>query len=148
MGSGLWGVGLEGSGFRVQGGATHLTFLVCVSQVEECVPATARESDCACAWCAWIRLHRKVDVRLPGKGNSDSHGAGPAHLIITMVKWIRTSRLSIKNSLSGEGVRARDRKGEQLRVRVVRLEERRQRTPPLRFDQFLWPVAREHPCLR
>ena len=49
----------------------------------------------------------KVDARLPGKGNSNSHGARPVHLIITMTKWIRTSRLSIKNSLSnlkGEGV--------------------------------------------
>ena len=36
-------------------------------------------------------LNRKVDVRLPG--------ARPVHLIITMIKWIRTSRLSIKNSL-------------------------------------------------
>ena len=44
--------------------------------------------------------HRKVDVRLPGKGNSKSHGARPVHLIITMIKWIRTSRLSIKKSLS------------------------------------------------
>ena len=43
---------------------------------------------------------RKVDVRLPGKGNSNPHGARPVHLIITMIKWIRTSRLSIKNSLS------------------------------------------------
>ena len=43
---------------------------------------------------------RKVDVRLPGKGNSNSHGARSVHLIITMIKWIRTSRLSIKNSLS------------------------------------------------
>jgi len=43
---------------------------------------------------------RKVDVRLPGKGNSNSHGAMPVHLIITMIKWIRTSTLSIKNSLS------------------------------------------------
>ena len=43
---------------------------------------------------------RKVDVRLPGKGNSNSHGARPVHLIITMMKWIRTSRLSTKNSLS------------------------------------------------
>ena len=34
-----------------------------------------------------------------GKGNSDSHGARPVHLIITMIKGIRTSRLSIKNSL-------------------------------------------------
>ena len=41
----------------------------------------------------------KVDVRLPGKENSNSHGARPVHLIITMIKWIRTSRLSIKNSL-------------------------------------------------
>ena len=37
---------------------------------------------------------RKVDIRLPGKGNSNSHGARPVHLIITMMKWIRTSRLS------------------------------------------------------
>ena len=43
---------------------------------------------------------RKVDVTLPGKGNSNSHGARPVHLIITMIKWIRTSRLSIKNSLA------------------------------------------------
>ena len=43
----------------------------------------------------------KVDVRLPRKGNSNSHGARPVHLIITMIKWIRTSRLSIKNYLSG-----------------------------------------------
>ena len=43
---------------------------------------------------------RKVDVRLPGKGDSNSHGARPVHLIITMIKWIRTSRLPIKNSLS------------------------------------------------
>jgi len=33
-------------------------------------------------------------------GNSNSHGARPVHLIITMIKWFRTSRLSIKNSLS------------------------------------------------
>ena len=42
----------------------------------------------------------KVDVRLPGKGNSNSHGARPVHLIITKIQWIRTSRLSMKNSLS------------------------------------------------
>ena len=42
---------------------------------------------------------RMVDVRLPGKGNLNSHGARPVHLIITMIKWIRTSRLSIKKSL-------------------------------------------------
>ena len=42
---------------------------------------------------------RMVDVRLPGKWNSNSHGARPAHRIISMKKWIRTSRLSIKNFL-------------------------------------------------
>ena len=42
----------------------------------------------------------KVDVRLPGKRNSNSHGARPIHLITTMIKGVRTSRLSIKNSLS------------------------------------------------
>ena len=44
-------------------------------------------------------LPRKVDERLPGKGNSTSHGARPDHLIITIIWWIRTIRLSIKNSL-------------------------------------------------
>ena len=43
-----------------------------------------------------IRLSRKVDIRLPGKGNSNSHGARPVH---QNHRWIRTSRLSIKNSL-------------------------------------------------
>ena len=38
----------------------------------------------------------------------NSHGARPVHLIITMIKWSRTSRLSIKNSLSrGVPVEAR-----------------------------------------
>ena len=43
-------------------------------------------------------LPRKVNLRLPGKGNAIFHGARPVHLIITMVKWIRTSRSSIKYS--------------------------------------------------
>jgi len=46
------------------------------------------------------REPRKVDVRLPGKGDSNTLGARPVHLIITMIKWFRTSRMSIKNSLS------------------------------------------------
>ena len=48
-----------------------------------------------------VPLHVKVDVRLPGKEISNGcGGARPVHLIITMIKWIRTSRLSKKNSLS------------------------------------------------
>jgi len=43
---------------------------------------------------------RKVDIRLPGQGDSNSHGERPVHQIISMIKWIRTSRLSIKNSLA------------------------------------------------
>ena len=39
-----------------------------------------------------------LDVRLPGKGNSTPYGARPVHLIISMIKWIRTSRLSSKRS--------------------------------------------------
>ena len=42
----------------------------------------------------------RVDVRLPGKENSNSHGARPVHQINSMIKWSRTSKLSIKNSLS------------------------------------------------
>ena len=42
---------------------------------------------------------RKVDVRLPGKENPNSHGARPVYQIISMLEWIRTSRLSIRNSL-------------------------------------------------
>ena len=50
-------------------------------------------------------LTRKVYVRLPGKGNSNSHGARPVHLIISMIKLIRTNMLSIKDSLSLAGSR-------------------------------------------
>jgi len=42
-------------------------------------------------------------TELPGKGNSNSHGARPVHLIIKMIKWIRTSRLSKKNFVSLPG---------------------------------------------
>ena len=35
---------------------------------------------------------RKVDVRLPEKGNSNSHDARLVHLSITRTKWIRTRR--------------------------------------------------------
>ena len=47
-----------------------------------------------------LNPNRKVDVRLLGEGNSHSHGAKTVHQIISMIKWIRTSRLSIKKSLS------------------------------------------------
>ena len=37
---------------------------------------------------------------VPRGGNSNSHGARPVDRIITMIKWIRTDSLSIKNALS------------------------------------------------
>ena len=43
---------------------------------------------------------RKVDIRLPAKGNANPHGARPVHLVVTMMKWFRTSALLIKNSLA------------------------------------------------
>jgi len=46
------------------------------------------------AVCTWAR---KVDIRLPGKRGSNSHGARPVH---QKHRWTRTSSLSIKNSLS------------------------------------------------
>ena len=51
---------------------------------------------------------RKVDVRLPRTGNSNSHGERPVHIIITMISWIRTSKLPIKNSLSVQVARSVD----------------------------------------
>ena len=44
-----------------------------------------------------LPLTRKIDIRLTGKGNSNSHGARPVYLIIRMIEWFRTSTLSIKN---------------------------------------------------
>ena len=67
-----------------------------------------------------VGFRRKVDVRLPGKGNSNSHGARPVHLIITMIKWIRTSRLSKKISLlSSKGRDRRALVGTEGRERLV-----------------------------
>ena len=47
-----------------------------------------------------MSLHRKADARLPGKGDSNSHGSRPVHLIITMIKWIWTSMMPIRKSLT------------------------------------------------
>jgi len=56
---------------------------------------------------------RKVAIRLPGKGNSNSHGARPVHLIIT----IRASRLSMKNSLSRADLQRVGRRGPEENVK-------------------------------
>ena len=61
---------------------------------------TAVELEAQTAEQMRYHLETKVDTRLPGKGNSNSHGARPVHHIISMMKWIRASRLSINDSLS------------------------------------------------
>ena len=68
-------------------------------------------------WCVTRKVKRKIDVRLPGRRNSDSHGARPVHLIVSMKKWIRTSGLSIIKELSLCG-RCRD-EGSVVSVGVV-----------------------------
>jgi len=64
--------------------------------------------NCCLSLCLWVSKEkqkrdvlrpRKLDIGLPGKGNSSSHGARPVHRIISLIEWIRTSRLSIKNAL-------------------------------------------------
>ena len=49
------------------------------------------------------RGSRKLNIRLRGQENSNFLGAWPVYQIISMVEWIRHSRLSIKNFLSGLG---------------------------------------------
>ena len=70
---------IPGFGFKVEGLGLDLAMLACAGHQHS---------------------PRKVYIRLPGTGNSNSHGTRPVHQIISMIKWIRTSRLSIKNSLS------------------------------------------------
>ena len=53
----------------------------------------------------YVYSHHVVDARLPGKENSNSNGARPVHQIISIIKWIRTSKLSTKNSLFAMWVR-------------------------------------------
>jgi len=36
---------------------------------------------------------RKVDVRLPGKGNSNSHGARPVHQVTTMIRAMHENNI-------------------------------------------------------
>ena len=81
---------MEGGGWRVEGGGVWVD--VWGLRVE-CYGLKVYIPEDVCQV-------RKVDVRLPGKGNSKPHDARPVHLIITIIKWFRTSRLSIKNSLS------------------------------------------------
>jgi len=59
-----------------------------------------------------IRRQEACAGRLPRKGNSNSHGARPVNIIISMIKRIRTCRLSIKNSLCWEVQKSTGRNGQ------------------------------------
>jgi len=78
-----------------------LGFQVKVLETFQVVPSLLGSDDSSNGLIDFAGPARKVDVRIPGKGNSNSHGARPVHLIITMRKWIRTSRLLINNFLAG-----------------------------------------------
>ena len=91
----VWGSGLWDEGARFRVGWFPFT-RVCIVRF----------------WSHVQGLARKVDARLPGKGNSNSQGARPVHQMISMTKWMRTSRLSTKNSLVtgyGWGKKARSK---------------------------------------
>ena len=66
-------------------------------------PENARKSGCAwCgagAGCSAIKYHSLSIKVVSCATRVRTRAAGPVHLIITMIKWIRTSRLSIRNSL-------------------------------------------------
>ena len=77
-------------------------------------PQGRRTTRCAAvrwgpSWARRLSARRARQAPLPSSGARaaprechfpNSHGARPVHLIITMMLWIRTSRLSIQNPLS------------------------------------------------
>jgi len=69
------------------------------NQHDDKVDSAAQASGRSSVWCVG-----RVDARLPGKVNSNSHGARPLHLISTMTKWIRPRR---RAAVQVSGVRGR-----------------------------------------
>ena len=63
-------------------------------------PHLAHPEGCAALLIDIYSAVKQVDVKLSAKWNSNSDGARPVHLIITMIEWFRTSGLSRKKSLS------------------------------------------------
>jgi len=78
----------------------------------------------------------KVDVRLPEKVYSNSDGARPMHLIITMIKCIRISTVSIKNSLSLG--RREDHREERFPFRSSSCRATRQSVIYVEHTSFMW----------
>ena len=93
-----FGFRVSGSGFRVAG-LGFRGFRLQVSGFGVTRKPRCRRGSCSLSIAEEPAIG-KVDIRLPGKENSNSHGARPVHQIISIILWFRTSRLPIKNSLS------------------------------------------------
>ena len=103
MGFGVWGCKVKSLGLKV--GFRDYGLDVRVSGVYPSPGGGGEGSDCAgggscCTSMLFGPGHRKVAIRLHGKGNSNSHGATPVYYYIQMMWWIWTSRLSKNDSLS------------------------------------------------
>ena len=100
------GFRVQGSGFRVQGAGCRVQGSWSRVQGSELrvegfgFGFGAWESEDLPSWKVDARLPGNENARLPGNENANSHGARSVHQIISMIKWIRTSKLSDKKSLS------------------------------------------------
>ena len=92
---------------------------------------------------------RKVDIRLSAKRNSNAHGARPVHQIISIMKWIRTSRLSIKYSLAlSDLLREVDAKLDHAVVALVLFARRPATTNPLYIKSPTLTIRPNHLPIR
>ena len=97
-------------------------------------------------YCGETFLVEKLLLRLPGKGNSNFHGARPVHLIITMIQWIRASRLSL-NSLSQVYCGETHLVEKLLRDRTVMTRRSPRSRPDGRQEHFISCDARHDRCI-
>ena len=133
--------GRQVSGFRVQGSGFRVQIVDLQGSGFRLSPFRVQGSDCRPSGFRVVRKARAFlrppphtlnprYVRLPRKGNSKAHGARPVHLI-SMMKSIRTSRLSTKNFLSLEHQLLRDARLPPASVsRVYRVTSRIRNTHP------------------
>ena len=71
-------------------------------------------------------------------GGENSHGARPVHQIIALIKWIRTSRLSIKISVSLQGQQLASR-SDVAEAQWLNLAHKK---PPPPLGPYRWAMPR------